>query len=47
VHLPPELFVALEAGGEAGFGEAGGRRGHGVKASGGVGQTTGYETLVP
>src|SRR5438445_282848 len=28
VHLPPELLVALEAGGEAGFGEAGQGRGH-------------------
>src|SRR5439155_1740828 len=34
VHLPPELLVALEAGGEAGLGEASGRRRRGAKCSG-------------
>ena len=32
VHFPPQLLVALEAGGEAGFGEPGGG-GHHFKAS--------------
>ncbi len=36
VHLPPQLLVALEAGGEAGFGEAGGGRSHGVHTSAAV-----------
>src|SRR6184192_2919013 len=34
VHLPPELLVALEAGGEARLGEPGGLRRHGAKCSG-------------
>src|SRR5207245_11002119 len=38
VHLPPELLVALEAGGETGLGEAGSLRSHGAKGSAGVGQ---------
>src|SRR5438876_833244 len=38
VHLPPELLMALEAGGEAGLGEAGGLRRHGAKGSAVVGQ---------
>src|SRR5205823_13439685 len=37
VHLPPELLVALQAGGEAGLGEAG-ARGHDLAASAGVRQ---------
>jgi len=33
VHLPPELLVALEAGGEAGFGEAGRGLRHGGQST--------------
>jgi hypothetical protein len=41
VHLPPQLLVALEAGGEAGLGEAVGhsRQGRELRAKGVGGET--------